>query len=68
MNIGPEVKIGSMPSTLLARINKKRLEVALRLVSGALISLTRLKRELILLPHDVQIECQLMDLILKTMV
>ncbi len=36
INNGPEVKIGSMPSTLLARINKKRLGVALRLVSGAL--------------------------------
>jgi hypothetical protein len=42
MNNGPEVKIGSMSSTVLVRINKKRLEVALRLVSGALISLTRL--------------------------
>ena len=37
-----QVKIGSMPSTLLARINKKRLGVVLRLVSGALILLTRL--------------------------
>lgn len=50
MNNDPKVKIGSMPSTLLVRINIKRLEVVLlRLVSGALISLTRLNRGLILL-------------------
>ena len=69
MNNDPKVKIGSMPSTLLVRINIKRLEVALlRLVSGALIALTRLNRGLILLPCNVRMECQLMDLILKTMV